>query len=97
MLIVNKTLSEVGFICDDYNGFTDDKEEEVAKLLGVLKKSHNDEMAKHNMKPIKELYYNAMKQVDDGRPGMALELGMNFFSDGNSALNVFRLIFKNIF
>ena len=40
------------------------------------------------MKPVKELYYNAMKQVDDGRPGMALELGMNFFSDGNPALNV---------
>ena len=35
MLIVNKTLSEVGFICDDYNGFTDDKEEEVAKVPGV--------------------------------------------------------------
>ena len=45
-------------------------------------------MTKHNMKPVKELYYNAMKQVDDGRPGMALELGMNFFSDGNPALNV---------
>ena len=35
MLIVNKTLSEVGFICDDYNGFTDDKEEEVAKVRGA--------------------------------------------------------------
>ena len=88
MLIVNKTMSEVGFICDDYNGFTDDKEEEVSKLLDVVKKSHNDELAKHNMKPIKDLYYSAMKQVDDGRPGMALELGMNMFSDGNPAMNV---------
>ena len=35
MLIVNKTLSEVGFICEDYNGFTDEKEEEVAKVHGV--------------------------------------------------------------
>ena len=88
MLIVNKTISEVGFICEDYNGFTDEKEEEVAKLLQTLKKSHNEEMKKHNMKPVKELYYNAMKQVDDGRPGMALELGQNFFADGNPALHV---------
>ena len=57
-------------------------------MLTTLRKSHNEEMTKHNMKPVKELYYNAMKQVDDGRPGMALELGMNFFSDGNPALNV---------
>ena len=38
MLIVNKTVNEVGFICEDYNGFTDEKEEEVAKIpihLGV--------------------------------------------------------------
>ena len=81
-------MTEVGFICQDYNGFTDEKEEEVSKMLSVLKKSHNDEMAKHNVKPIKELYYNAMKQVDDGRPGMALELGLNFFADGNPALHV---------
>ena len=106
MLIVNKTLNEVGFICEDYNGFTDEKEEEVAKQLKTLQKSHNDEMTKHNIKPVKglfllsyflsnelqylELYYNAMKQVDDGRPGMALELGMNFFANGNPILNVRR-------
>ena len=107
MLIVNKTLNEVGFICEDYNGFTDEREEEVSKQLKTLQKSHNDEMTKHNMKPVKgnfrlkvhvstsgsfnlilELYYNAMKQVDDGRPGMALELGMNFFANGNPILNV---------
>ena len=35
-----------------------------------------------------DLYYNAMKQVDDGRPGMALELGVNIFADGNPVLNV---------
>ena len=29
-----------------------------------------------------------MKQVDDGRPGMALELGVNIFADGNPVLNV---------
>ena len=44
-----------------------------------------------------DLYYNAMKQVDDGRPGMALELGVNIFADGNPVLNVcpyFPLFFK---
>ena len=56
MLIVNKTVNEVGFICEDYNGFTDEKEEEVAKLLKTLKKSHNEEMTKHNIKPIKGIY-----------------------------------------
>ena len=29
-----------------------------------------------------------MKQVDDGRPGMAFELGVNIFADGNPVLNV---------
>jgi len=56
MLIVNKTVNEVGFICEDYNGFTDEKEEEVAKLLKTLKKSHNEEMTKHNIKPIKGMH-----------------------------------------
>ena len=37
MLIVNKTMNEVGFIIDDYNGFTEHKEEELAKLLKNLK------------------------------------------------------------
>ena len=62
MLIVNKTVNEVGFICEDYNGFTDEKEEEVAKLLKTLKKSHNEEMTKHNIKPIKGMHIN-IKQI----------------------------------
>ena len=37
MLIVNKTMNEVGFIIEDYNGFTEHKEEELAKLLKNLK------------------------------------------------------------
>ena len=37
MLIVNKTMNEVGFVIDNYNGFTDLKEEELAKLLKSLK------------------------------------------------------------
>ena len=60
MLIVNKTVNEVGFICEDYNGFTDDKEEEVSKLLKTLKKSHNEEMTKHNIKPIKGSYWTQL-------------------------------------
>ena len=38
------------------------------------------------MKPLKDLYYEAMKLCDDNKPGMALELGMNMFADGNPAL-----------
>ena len=40
MLIVNKTMNEVGFVIDDYNGFTDVKEEELSKLLKALKVTH---------------------------------------------------------
>ena len=41
MLIVNKTMNEVGFIIEDYNGFTEHKEEELAKLLKNLKVTLN--------------------------------------------------------
>ena len=44
-------------------------------------------MTKFHMKPLKELYYEAMKECDDDKPGMALELGMNMFADGNPALS----------
>ena len=102
MLIVNKTMNEVGFIIEDYNGFTEHKEEELAKLLKNLKvtllfifnfhfsifqTAHNEEMSKHHMKPVKELYYEAMKKCDEDKPGMALELGMNMFADGNPILS----------
>lgn len=39
------------------------------------------------MKPVKELYYEAMKKCDEDKPGMALELGMNIFADGNPILS----------
>ena len=44
-------------------------------------------MAKFHMKPLKEIYYEAMKECDDDSPGMALELGLNFFADGNPVLS----------
>ena len=44
-------------------------------------------MGKHHMKPVKELYYEAMKKCDEDKPGMALELGMNMFADGNPILS----------
>lgn len=87
MLIVNKTINEVGFIIDDYNGMTDTKEEDLLKFLKNMKTAHNDEMAKFHMKPLKEIYYEAMKECDDDSPGMALELGLNFFADGNPVLS----------
>ena len=125
MLIVNKTMNEVGFVIDDYNGFTDVKEEELSKLLKALKvthlapifipfspnltqfasffhpfspifyspitlklkTAHNEEMVKFHMKPLKELYYEGMKESDDDRPGMALELGLNMFADGNPSMS----------
>ena len=36
--------------------------------------------------PIKELYYQAMKECDAGNPGMALEVGLSLFADGSPCL-----------
>ena len=44
-------------------------------------------MVKFHMKPLKELYYEGMKESDDDRPGMALELGLNMFADGNPSMS----------
>ena len=37
MLIVNKRMNEVGFVIEGYNGFTEAKEEELAKMIKNLK------------------------------------------------------------
>jgi len=86
MLIVNKTANEVGFVIDDYNGFTEEKEQELVNMLKTLKNSHNQGLIEMHLKPIKELYYQAMKECDAGNPGMALEVGLSLFADGSPCL-----------